>query len=446
MRKLIIILLLKLSRSNIYKYLKLINKYSEYNREMISALQNNKLNNILLHCYYNVPYYKKIFEEINLVKDWGIDIKQFSKIPVLTKDIIRENFENLKSKDINKRKWFYETSGGSTGEPVRFIQDKEFNEWNISNKIYYKTFVNQQVGDKELRLWGSEKDLLEGKEKLSIRLRNWLYNRIELNTFKMNDNDLYNFVEIWNKFKPSWIESYVQSIIELTNFIKKNDIKIYYPNGILTSAGVLYDDVRELIEDVFHCKVFNRYGSREIGDMACSCEKSNSLHLSIWNQYFEILDENLNPVKPGETGYIYVTTLNNYSMPLIRYKIGDMAEAEHNNNICHCGRETLMIKSIKGREVNLFKTKQGDKIDGEFFTHMFYFKDWIKKFQVIQKDYGVIDCIIVKNYDENKIDMLNIEKDIKIVMGENCKVNWEFVSDIPPLKSGKYLYTISEVK
>jgi phenylacetate-coenzyme A ligase PaaK-like adenylate-forming protein len=77
--------------------------YSEY-----------RLENILKHAINNTKYYSQFKN------------KSLEEFPILTKDIIRENFENLKSNDLDKRNWFLNTSGGSTGEPVKFIQDMEF--------------------------------------------------------------------------------------------------------------------------------------------------------------------------------------------------------------------------------------------------------------------------------------------------------------------------------
>ena len=77
----------------------------------------------------------------------------------------------------------------------------------------------------------------------------------------------------------------------------------------MTSAGILYPKYKELIEDVFHCPVFNRYGSREVGDIACDCEKHEGLHLNIFNHYIEIIDEEGKNCEPGKMGEIVVTTL-----------------------------------------------------------------------------------------------------------------------------------------
>lgn len=136
-------------------------------------------------------------------------------------------------------------------------------------------------------------------------------------------------------------------------------------------------------------------------------------------------------------------------MPLIRYDIGDIAiKAEKGKENCSCGRGMPLIKSVRGRDVNLFKTKKNELIDGEYFTHLFYLKAWCKKFQVVQKDYEkIVVNVIIDNALEKQFmkDKEEIERNIKLVMGNDCIVIFNPVDSIPPTKEGKFLYTISEL-
>jgi len=440
-RKPIIFALLKITGSKIPSILKEIEQIDNSSKKEIEAYQKDKLEKILLHAWQNVPYYTRVLEKAKVVVNGKINLENFDKIPILTKDIIRKEGKNLYSKDYKERGFYENTSGGSTGEPVRFIQDKEYEAWNYANKIYIKLKAGQDFGERELRLWGSERDLILGKEKPKIQLRNWLYNRKEFNAFKMSKEDMHRFIDEWNKFNPTWVEAYVQPIFEFSKFIELNACKINSPkNGVLTSAGTLYPEMKEKIEKVMNCKVYNRYGSREVGDMACSKGGAN-LYLSPWNHYLEILNKKLIPCANKKIGKIYVTTLNNYSMPLIRYDIGDFAENSY---------EKYEINQVLGREMSVFKTKEGKIIPAEFFIHFIgvvYNKDFISKFQVIQKDYKLIEIkVIVKDQKGFNQSKIKIEDSIKKVMGKDCKINWTIVKEIKPTKSGKYLYTVCEIK
>jgi phenylacetate-CoA ligase len=349
---------LKLSGKDIF------NKYDELKKLEFNLLENNiqiqekKLKDILLHSWKFVPYYTKILTEKKVVIKGKVNLNNFNKIPILKKEIIRNNFEELKSKDPKyySRKPYLNTSGGSTGEPVLFIQDK--NTWTkgMAEKWIYYSFISKKFPCKLLKLWGSERDILKGGYGLKGNFKNWVYNRKFLNSFKMSQEDMNYYVKEINKYKPLIIEAYVQSIYELSKFIKDNNLKIYSPKGIITSAGTLYPDMEKLIKEVFNCPVLNRYGSREVGDIACSCKRDEGLHLNIFTHYLEILNDKLKPCKPGEFGKVYVTTLDNYSMPLIRYDIGDIAIPSKKQK-CSCGRGMPLIESVKGRMLIYLKPK-----------------------------------------------------------------------------------------
>lgn len=402
-------------------------------------LQKKKLYKILDYSIKNIPYYKKIANENNIKLTESSVFKDIKKFPILTKEIIRKNFRDLMDNSVSA---IENSSGGSTGEPIIFMQDNSMIDFGEASKFLFKEWTGRKSGDLLIKLWGSERDILEGGYGLSGFLTINFLNTLNLNTFRMSSTDIEKYINIINKKRPSLILAYVQSAYEIAKYAKKNNLKINSPKAVMTSAGTLYVDFKKLIENVFGCKVFNRYGSREVGDMACDCEFHSGLHLNIFCHFFEILNNDLSEVSAGESGDVYVTTLENYAMPLIRYKIGDVAETAESFS-CACKRGLPIIKSIKGRDVNLFKLRDGSVIDGEYFTHLFYFKKWIKKFQVIQKDFGLIEINIVLSGIKKDMEIKKIEKDIRIVLGDECVIKWNFVTDIKPTKSGKFLYTVS---
>lgn len=442
MRNTILKIVLKLSNKDIFKEYNKLKKIERNSLENNLKIQEIRLKRILLHAYRNVPYYHNVLGKAKVVVGGKINLDNFNKIPILTKEIIRREGKNLYSRDCKKRNSYENTSGGSTGEPVKFLQDRRYWIGTMAGAWFQNSFVDNYPC-KQLKLWGSERDILQGGYGIKGVFKNWVYSRKYLNAFKMSEENMKNYIQEINLYKPIIIEAYVQSIYEMSKFARENKLNVYSPKGIIVSAGTLYPEMKKLIEDVFGCPIFNRYGSREVGDMACSCDKDEGLHLSIFSNYVEILDKKLKPCKPREIGKVYVTMLNNYSMPLIRYDIGDVAVPSKKQK-CSCGRGLPLIESVRGRDVNLFKTRKGDLVDGEYFTHLFYLKNWVERFQVVQKDYDLIEIKIVGNKD--KKEMKKIERGIKVAMGKDCKIKWEFVLEIKPTKSGKYLYTVSEIK
>lgn len=442
-RKPVILGLLKLTGSEIPKMLEFIKSIEYKNKEEIKAIQRDKLKNLLLHAHKNVPYYNKILEENGVVISGEVNLENFSNIPILTKDIFRENFEDLKSKDLNTRKWYVNTSGGSTGVPVKFVQDKEYWDKNVANKIYYAAVAGKDLGEKEIKIWGSEKDFLEGTIGFKSKAINFIYNRLFLNSFDLSEKNIKLIIDNINSFKPKLIWGYVDSLLILSEYIIDNNIQLQKTEIVFSAAGTLTEDIRKKIQKAFGGRVINIYGSREMGDMVFEC-KCGVLHILDHSHYLEVIKEN----NIDDFGKIIVTSLNNYSMPMIRYDIGDMSSGLLDGN-CSCGLGSCMLKDIVGRETSIFITKEGKKVPPEYFIHMIgvvYNSGFIKKFQVIQKDYELINLKVILNGNKNLERLEDIVKSIKLVMGESCTVDIDFVDEIKPEKSGKFLYTKSLIE
>jgi phenylacetate-CoA ligase len=266
-----------------------------------------------------------------------------------------------------------------------------------------------------------------------------------LNAFRMSERDMAGFIDQINQFRPALVEAYVQSLYELVRFAAREGKPLWQPNGVIVSAGTLHDFMLDAFKDAFpRSRIINRYGSRETGDMACSCGTGRWLHVSMMTHHVEVLDSGGNPVEAGEVGDIAVTTLVNRAQPLIRYRIGDRAVLRRNAT-CECGWEGDVFERVVGRTVDVFVAKDGALVDGEYFTHLFYHRHWVKKFQVVQDDEDVITLRIVPTGEEPTDDEKRpIEAGIEKVMG-NCQIDWRFEGEIPEDESGKFRYTISNV-
>ena len=444
-RKPVIYSLLYAGCSRIPQHLKTIKQFEFASREQIEELTNSKLERLLLHAYDNVPYYSKILQECGVISNGKVVLDNFSQIPVLTKEIIRAQGSSLYSSDYKSRKPYENTSGGSTGEPVRFIQDKEYDEWNIATKLYFNIILGKDLGQPEIKFWGSDRDILAGNLTVKDRLINLLYNRKFFNSYRLGEREIRLLIDLNNRFKPVAYWAYMESALELSNYLACHELYFHPPKIVISTIGPLTEQVREKIESNMNCKVYNQYGSREVGAISCQCIKQRSMHTFPWWNYVEILDEQGMAVQNQE-GRVVVTTLHNYSMPLIRYDIGDVAVAGGWG--CDCGRNSMLLKTVIGRTLGYFKKADGSLAHSHFLVQALFFRDWIKRFQIIQDE---IDHVLIKvqlNEDAEapESDIEDITRKTKILMGESCKVDFEYVEDISRTASGKYVYTLCKVK
>jgi phenylacetate-CoA ligase len=307
-----------IKHAKVLQYYKQLQKHQWATREEISNIQRKRLHVLIRYASQNIPYYKKVIEENNLKFSEDTMFTDIKEFPLLTKDIIRKNFHQLyKFRD---NTYYKNASGGSTGEPILLYQDADYFAWNTATKILFDEWAGRKIGERMVTMFGALQGLIKIGQRFKLYFRQQLSGVTILKTSKITEKDKYQYVQRINRIKPSIILAYNH---ELTHFIQKHHLSIYSPKGVMTTSSVLFPEVQKRIEEVFQAPVFNRYGSREVGDMACNCRKNIGLHIVPDVHYLEILDNNGKDAKPGETGNIVITLLSNYTMPLIRYKIGD---------------------------------------------------------------------------------------------------------------------------
>jgi len=394
---------------------------------------------LLTHCKEHVPYYS------NWIRKLGDSYKKepfeyLQRFPILTKETIRSCFEELKSSDLSRRKWYYNTSGGSTGEPARFIQDWDYAARSGAFKLLYSKWIGKEIGEKEVRVWGAIRDIAGGTEGWQARLVNWVLNTSFLSVFRMTPDSMREYISILNTQKPRLIVGYAGAMFELAKFAEREALVVAPQRAIITSAATLYPFMREKIEKIFQCRVFDRYGSREVGDIACERPECEGLWVAPWGNYVEIVDGENNQVPDGSQGEILVTSLINYAMPLIRYRIGDRAmlspERWHNGQV---------LQRVLGRSYDTFLNSKDVLIDAGYFMPLLYFRDWIVKYQVVQKSKSNIVFKIVRSGpDVPKSELEEITAKTHLIMADDCDVNFEFLDEIPVPNSGKFRYIIRD--
>jgi phenylacetate-CoA ligase len=413
----------------------------------LSEFQEKYLKKLLLHAYKNVLYYHRVFDEIGLINDGRVDLSKFNKIPILTKDIIRKNQKELVCKDYTKRNWHYHDSGGSTGEPISIVHDDDiYPLWlTAAEHYYYANMLNiDEFDSKKIIIWGLWRDLFQGNKSLKAKINNWLKNKKLLNCLKMTEDCIERYIAIINSYKPDIIRGYSSSLYELCKHAEKKNLTVYTPQIIISAAETLLPEMRQKIETVFGTKVYNFYGAREVASIAGEC-KEGLMHIFSFYNYVEILDIKDQSVNNGEEGRVIITNLYNYLMPLIRYEICDMAVLGPKR--CKCGNVLPTLEKVTGRITDWFVKEDGTTISPIFFMYLFmtkYRKRFLKKFQIIQEDYKKIRILIVPE-NSKEMPQKDIEEKIKQMMGKDCRINWEFVDEIPKTKSGKYIYIKSLV-
>jgi phenylacetate-CoA ligase len=405
---------------------RILDRLDELNRSQwlsgdeLLALQRDKLHKLLVYAYQYVPYYRRTFDQVGFRPDEVLaDLASLRKLPLLTKATIRENFDDMLTTESQRRaRMSRHTTGGSTGHPLIFMEDTNFRD-------YFTADVHRHLG------WGG-----------------WEFGQphayIGGGSFEVSKmQSMRAFANCTRRRRPRLLYGYASTLHHFAKFVRQNNFDDIQFQSVSSSAEVLYPPQRQFIEETFGCKVLDRYASLELGALGSQCQFQTGLHVSVESVYIEILDDNGQPTRPGEPGDIVVTNLNNHGMPFIRYCIEDIG-AWHMDDTCPCGRALPMLELIQGRRIDMFKTKDGRTIWGGFASPLFGMEG-VKRFQVVQKSLDLIVVRIVKEGELDQTQLDTIGRTVKIALGDDVEVRFEFPEEIPVLDSGKYRYAISEI-
>ena len=414
--------------------------FSRQDRERSYPEPGGLLAETLAHAVSTVPHYRGVVSEAEAQED---PFAALARFPLLNRDVVRDSWQAMLSEHGDRAKWIENTSGGSTGEPVKLLQDTEHLALTVAAREVYSTWAGGGLGEPELYIWGSEKDL-EGDAEPRNRFGNRLLRRTLLNAFLLTEETIEAILAQLQSGPPHLVIAYAQAGYEVARFASRKGIAVPQQRGMIATAGTLYDFMREQMEATFGCPVLNRYGSRETGDMAGECEHRTGLHVLPWTCHIEVVGADGEPVGPGEEGEIAVTGFTNRAMPLVRYLIGDRARLPEREIYCPCGRRTQMLAEVTGRSVDTFLGPDGQMVDGEYFTHLMYFRPWLRQFQVVQRAPAEIVFRVALEAEVPASDREEIVAKTKSVLGEDCAVGFEQVEAIEPSASGKLRYTIRD--
>jgi len=409
--------------------------------QKVRELQWRKLKALLAHAYDHVPYYRQIFDEQEIKP---ADIRtpdDYLRIPVLTKESIQENLPRLVARNTQRDELVENHTGGSTGQPLTFYQDLNYRRYASASRAWGFHMCGFQAGDKQAFLWGSDYDSGEHRG-WKNRLRDWFKNVLWINVFDMTENSLVEAAELLSRWKPDFIWGYTSSVEMLAKVVRKYGIDGIRPQAVQLTAEVVTQVQREFIEETLHCRVFNRYGCREVSLIAHECSAHSGLHILADNNYVEFL-KNGQPVLAGEEGLIVLTNLNNYGMPLLRYQLGDTGIPS--DIICECGRGYPLMEMAKGRLVDIIVSPSGKLFHGEFFTHLFYKVKGVRQFQVIQTTKRDLQIKIVKGDGFSQETLHFLRQAIHDYGDPGFVVHFEICDQIPLSASGKYRFTMSRI-
>jgi phenylacetate-CoA ligase len=409
--------------------------------------QDALLADILIHAASRVPFYAKRVPDFNADEARADPHSVLRLFPILTKQDLIDRRDDLFLEIGRGTRW--KTSSGTTGRPVRFAQDDVYLARSMASALLIYEWSGVDYGASQVKLWGARRDLDTGRLPLRRRAADWLANRTTLDAFDMTPETMRKHLDAIDAIRPACLEGYVNALYELAVFARRQGIRVRSPGCVISSAGDLLPYMREEMEAAFGARVYDRYGAREVGAVAAECEERDGLHIFGETNVVETIDASGRRAASGEEGELLVTNLWNYTMPLIRYRIGDRCILS--DRTCACGRPYPMIEKLNGRSEARVYRKDGGAILPEYFIYLFGVElndGSIEKFQVKQLDYDMLIVLLVAapgRETEARAHGAVGAKRIRGMMGASCHVEVELVDRIAPTPTGKHLHVVSHL-
>lgn len=387
------------------------------------------------------PFWRGKFRELHLRSEDIHSLEAFRYLPLLTKDDLRQQGDKLLCDVHQSTKLTRKVTSGSTGVAVEVLVDVAAQQFKRACAVRSDEWSGWRMGERVAMLWGRGCYV---RTDWRGRVRNLLLERrTHLDTLAITESSLTAFTRLLSRRPPSLLYGHAHSLRLLAEYVRDHNGPHIRPRGIISTAMVLHDWEREVVEEVFGCPVTNRYGCEEVSLIACECEEHSGLHINADGVYVEILRSDGSPCDPGEIGRIVVTDLVNRAMPLLRYQIDDMGVMGHQP--CPCGRGLPMLARIEGRVADYVVTPQGKMVSGISLTdHFNTLIPGVRQMQIVQEqlDRFVFRIVAESTYDESSEAKLSDL--VRQHFGE-VEYSCSFVDCIPHEPSGKYRFCISKV-
>ncbi|MBI4846361.1 MAG: phenylacetate--CoA ligase family protein [Candidatus Omnitrophica bacterium] len=440
--------------------LQALNRLS-WDADRIRRYQNIQLQKMVMHAYSQCSLYRKKFEEHGLNPRSVKTVDDLKRIPfTLRNDIALDSFRTeavddaikqaslairrdaavksytaeMVAANYRKRHYTWKNTSGSSGLFVSIAVDKKAEDFY--DAIYARSLLHAGYRPWQRILYFTWVSNI--KKKIYETLGFFRKEHIHISETANNQH------KILEDSKFDWIIGFPSAF----RFLDKASMqkKRIQAKGIVCHGEILSEFQRNHIQELFGCAVFDAYAASECNRIASECAERNGLHVAMDNVIIEVIDSGGNYCRPGEDGEIVLTTLQNYTMPLIRYKIGDFATMGDAH--CKCGCRFVKLDKIQGRCNDFFYLPSGRIINPlELITVIEYCGAYdVYNYRLVQQTHSTATLYAVDYpaFDRSIVDELK-SKLTKYMNNEIC-VSAQIVKDLPANLIGKRRVIISKVK
>jgi len=322
--------------------------------ETLRELREERLKKLLRFIHEEVPFYRG---RVSIdVDPW----EALSRLPVIDKGMLQEEEGSFRSGEPWASRAMPNATGGSTGQPLRFLVDPERWGTRKAATLRHNAWAGLVPGTSVLVLWGQPSDFPKTTWKDSLRSL-LLERAVYVNASSLSEEALENAVELLRRRRIRLLQAYSGALGLFAQYLAQKDIQDLSLDAVVSSAEMLAPGTREQVRERLGAPIFDRYGCREFSVIASECDAHAGMHVNAEHLIVEILVGD-RPARPGEIGEVVVTDLLNRAQPFVRYRMGDLATpiAER----CSCGRGLPRLELVGGRKTDFIVTPTKGWVSG----------------------------------------------------------------------------------
>jgi phenylacetate-CoA ligase len=337
----------------------------------IERFQSTQLAKLLDHACQHVPRYETFLKKVGTTSGPLIDWRWWRELPVLTRDQLQDYPDSLRARELPPGHEEIERlrSSGSTGRAVEVAATNVSDLWQKVLTLRTQVWAGRNFN----RTMAVIRKLPpgEGRPPDGDVLEHWgdatMFPFLTGQCVRLAASTEIGEMKAWlERRRPSYLTTYPSIVRELTGYSScHSPLSI---DGVGTLGETVDQELRDLVNERWHCRVFDVYSAEEVGCIAIECPDGGGYHVQSEAVVVEVLNTDGQPCKPGEIGEVVVTPLYNFAMPLLRYAIGDYAEM---GGRCRCGRGLPLLKRIAGRKRNMLVLSDGRTYWPSFGTRRF---------------------------------------------------------------------------
>ena len=412
--------------------------------DQLVAFQSAELSRLLEHAYAHVPYYRQLLDDAGLSPSAIRGPADLPRLPILDRSAA-QRAGDTRSSTAPPAPSIRKTTGGTTGEPLVIRYDRGSEHWRQAIKLRGFGYSGWRIGDPAIHYWGEPSTAKPAATRLKETIDRAVRREHYIDCTPRGDDHKAEVVRAIQRIRPRAIFCYAQAGAELARYIVRTGSRSWDTIPVICGAERVFAADRQVLEQAFGPAVFETYGCREVMLIATECSEHDGLHVQMENLVVEVVDDDGQPVGPGEVGRVVLTDLHNYGAPFIRYANGDMARWVDTDELCRCGRAHPRLAAIEGRQTETLRDASGQPVGGMVFNLAFSpLADSVRQFQAVQHIDGSITIKMVPAPGTDTASVIeHVEKSCARYL-PGVSIAFETVEDIPVTRSGKRRVVVVE--